>query len=124
MGRKDLQDDEQDSVHESEMSSNNQSFEKLEEHSERIEVSSGLLEIPSVSPDLMANRSKSKSSTGSQQFNDVEEEEDDNEEESNKTQEGEEDQYRQAQSKKMFIIQEVDEDAFSERSMSKIERII
>ena len=51
------------------------------------------------------------------------EEEEEQEDESNKTFEENDDQYKQAQAKKMFIIQEVDEDAFSERSMSKIERL-
>lgn len=51
------------------------------------------------------------------------EEEEEQEDESNKTLEENDDQYKQAQAKKMFIIQEVDEDAFSERSMSKIERL-
>ena len=115
-------DDEQPSIDEEEMDSNDASFIQSRDKSNMDQRASGMsspelsqengFTVKSFTPESCEEQKNNKGSESDRQQDNIDETE------SDKTVEGEaeDDQYTNAQAKKMFIIQEVDEESFSEQS--------
>ncbi len=126
MEKKDLSasDEEQEEIVEDDMDSNQSDEEKERLRSEELmnqqlnTLSQNHESSMTPSPEEMKRQKQEEEDETQENREDNE----DAENESDKTQENDEDQYKKAQSKKMYIIQEVDEDALSEQSSALHEK--